>query len=48
MEGSFKSREKRRYPQIFIDLRIEYQDMDDSSLCRAIVVNASKTGFLIE
>jgi hypothetical protein len=48
MEGSFDSRERRRYPRFFIDLPAEYRDMDDSCLRGAIVVNASEGGFLIE
>jgi hypothetical protein len=48
MVGSFDSRERRRYPRVFIDLPIEYRDMDDSCLRGAIVVNASEGGFLIE
>jgi hypothetical protein len=48
MEGSFNNREKRRYPRIVINLPLEYQDMGDSRLHGAIVVNASEGGFLIE
>ena len=48
MEGSFDSRERRRYPRFFIDLPAEYRDMGDSCLRGAIVVNASEGGFLIE
>jgi len=48
MEGSSNSRERRRYPRVFIDLPLEYREMDDSSLRGAIVVNASEGGFLIE
>jgi hypothetical protein len=48
MEGSFNNRERRRYPRISIDLPIEYQDMGDSCLRGAIVVNAGEGGFLIE
>jgi hypothetical protein len=48
MEGSFDSRERRRYPRFFIDLPAEYRDMNDSCLRGAIVVNASEGGFLIE
>jgi hypothetical protein len=48
MVGSFDSRERRRYPRFFIDLPVEYRDMDDSCLRGAIVVNASEGGFLIE
>ena len=48
MEGSMTNREKRRYPRVFIDLPLEYQDMGDSCLHGAIVVNAGEGGFLIE
>ncbi len=48
MEGSITNREKRRYPRVFIDLPLEYQDMGDSCLHGAIVVNAGEGGFLIE
>jgi hypothetical protein len=48
VEGSFDSRERRRYPRFFIDLPAEYRDVDDSCLRGAIVVNASEGGFLIE
>jgi len=48
MEGSFNNKERRRYPRVFIDLPLEYQDMGDSCLYGAIVVNAGEGGFLIE
>ena len=48
MEGSITDREKRRYPRVLIDLPIEYREMDESCLRRAIVVNAGEGGFLIE
>jgi hypothetical protein len=48
MEGSLNTRERRRYPRIFIDLPAGYRDGDDSCLRGAIVVNASEGGFLIE
>ncbi|OGP94645.1 MAG: hypothetical protein A2157_11315 [Deltaproteobacteria bacterium RBG_16_47_11] len=48
MEGPFNNREKRSHPRFFIDLPVEYRDMDDSCLRGAIVVNASEGGFLIE
>ena len=48
MEGSFNDRERRRYPRVLIDLALEYQDMSDSCLRGAIVVNAGEGGFLIE
>ena len=46
--GSFNKKEKRRHPRFAIDLPAEYQDMGDSRLRGAIVVNASEGGFLIE
>jgi hypothetical protein len=48
MEGSFINREKRRYPRVFIDFPLKYQDKGDSCLRGAIVVNAGEGGFLIE
>jgi hypothetical protein len=48
MEGSFNNRERRSYPRFFIDLPLEYRDMDGSCLHGGIVVNASEAGFLIE
>jgi len=48
MEGSFNNRERRRYPRVFIDLPLEYQDRGDSCLHGALVVDASEGGFLIE
>ncbi len=48
MERSLNDIEKRRYPRFFIDLPLEYQDLGDSCLRGAIVVNAGKGGFLIE
>jgi len=48
MEGSFNNRERRSHPRFIIDLPLEYQDMGDSCLRGAIVVNASGGGFLIE
>ena len=48
MKGSLSSRERRRYPRVFIDLPLEYRDMRDSRLRGAIVVNAGEGGFLIE
>jgi hypothetical protein len=49
MEGSFDYRERRRYPRIVINLPLEYQEKEeDPSLRGAMVVNASKGGFLIE
>jgi hypothetical protein len=48
MGGSFNNKERRRYPRFFIDLPLEYRDMDGSCLGGGIVVNASEGGFLIE
>ena len=48
MEGSLNNRERRRYPRIVINLPLVYQDMGDSCLRGARVVNAGKGGFLIE
>jgi hypothetical protein len=48
LKGLSDNNERRRYPRFFIDLPLEYRDMDDSCLRGGIVVNASKGGFLIE
>ena len=48
MEEPFKNKNRRRYPRVFIDLPLEYRDVDGSCLRGAIVVNASEGGFLIE
>lgn len=48
MENSSGNKERRRYPRFFIDLPLEYHNMDDSGLRGGIVVNASEGGFLIE
>ena len=48
MEGSSNNKERRSHPRVFIDLPLEYQDMNDSCMRGAIVVNASDGGFLIE
>jgi hypothetical protein len=48
MEGLLNDRDRRRYPRIVINLPLEYQDMDDSNLRGAMVVNAGNGGFLIE
>ncbi|MGZ3514469.1 MAG: PilZ domain-containing protein [Thermodesulfobacteriota bacterium] len=48
MEKPFNNRERRSHPRFFIDLPLEYRDMDGSCLRGAIVVNASERGFLIE
>jgi len=48
MEESLSSRETRRYPRVLINLPLEYQDLGDSCLRGAMVVNAGDGGFLIE
>ena len=49
MEGSLNDRERRKYPRIVINLPLEYEEKEeDPSLRGAMVVNASKGGFLIE
>jgi hypothetical protein len=48
MEKPFSNKNRRRYPRLFIDLPLEYRDMDGSCLRGAIVVNAGEGGFLIE
>ena len=49
MEGSVNNRNRRRYPRIVINLPLEYQEKEEDSCLRgAMVVNASKGGFLIE
>ena len=48
MEESLNSRERRRYPRVFVDLPLEYRDRRDACLRGAIVVNAGEGGFLIE
>ena len=48
MEASLNSRERRRYPRVSVDLPLEYQDLGDSCLHGAMVVNAGEGGFLIE
>ncbi len=48
MGRSFNDIEKRRYPRVLIDFPLEYQDLGDSCLHGAIVVNAGEGGFLIE
>ena len=47
MNRSFDRRERRRQPRFFIDLPLEYREVD-SHARGGIVVNASETGFLIE
>ena len=48
MRKTFSNKEKRRDLRFLIDLPLEYQEMDDSCLRGAMVVNASERGFLIE
>jgi hypothetical protein len=49
MEGSTTGREKRKYPRIVINLPLEYQEKEEDPCLRgAMVINASKGGFLIE
>ncbi len=48
MEGLLNDRDRRRYPRIVINLPLEYQDMGDTNLRGAMVVNAGNGGFLIE
>jgi len=48
MKNSSGDKERRIYPRYFIDLPLEYRDMDNASLRGGIVVNASEGGFLIE
>jgi PilZ domain len=51
MEASMTGRDRRRYPRIVINLPLEYQEKDEDpnfNLHGAMVVNASKGGFLIE
>ena len=48
MEEPFNNKEKRSHPRVIINLPLEYQDMGDSCLRGAIIVNASEGGLLIE
>jgi hypothetical protein len=48
MGRSYGTRDKRRYPRIFIDLPLEYREMQKLRLWGGIAVNASETGLLIE
>lgn len=48
MKNLSDNKERRRHPRFFIDLPLEYRDMDDPNLRGGIVVNASEGGFLIE
>jgi PilZ domain len=48
MEKAFSNKNRRRFPRFFIDLPLDYREMNGSCLRGAIVVNASEGGFLIE
>ena len=48
MKKGFGNKGRRRYLRFFIDLPLEYRDMNGSCLRGAIVVNASEGGLLIE
>ena len=48
MGKPFSNKNRRKHPRIFIDLPLEYREMDGSCLRGAIVVNAGEGGFLIE
>ena len=48
MEKPLSRKDRRKYPHIFIDLPLEYRDVDGSCLRGAMVVNAGEGGFLIE
>jgi hypothetical protein len=48
MEKSLSAKDRRKYPRIFIDLPLEYRDIDGSCSRGAIVVNAGEGGCLIE
>jgi hypothetical protein len=48
LKDSSKNKERRIYPRVFIDLPLDYQDIDDSCFRGGIVVNASEGGLLIE
>jgi len=48
MRKPFSNKSRRRYLRFFIDLPLEYRDVDGSCSRGAIVVNASEEGFLIE
>jgi len=48
MEKPFGNKNRRRHPRFFIDLPLEYRDVDGSCLRGAMVVNAGEGGFLIE
>ncbi len=48
MQKSFTGADRRKYPRIFVDLPLEYRDMNGCCSRGAIVVNASEGGCLIE
>jgi len=48
MEKPFGNKNRRRHPRFFIDVPLEYRDVDGSCLRGAMVVNAGEGGFLIE
>ena len=48
MEELFNDKERRSHPRFFVDLPLEYRDMDGSCLRGGIVVNVSEGGLLIE
>ena len=48
MERSPGCEEKRRFSRFVIDLPLDYQEMDNSRVRGAILVNASEAGLLIE
>ena len=48
MKAPFDNKERRSHPRFIIDLPLEYLGRNDSCLRGAILVNASKGGFLIE
>ena len=48
MEGSSNSKEKRKYPRLFMDLPLEYQVTDVPQAHGGLVVNLSEIGLLIQ
>jgi hypothetical protein len=48
MKKPFINKNRRRHPRLLIDLPLEYQEMDDSCLHGAMVVDAGEGGLLIE
>jgi hypothetical protein len=46
--NSYNTKDRRRYPRVFIDLPLEYREMHKLRLWGGIAVNASETGLLIE